>query len=629
MKTHKYHSILAFLAFCICTACTKDIGMEGLPQGKDYLKVYAIIGETATAEARNGETGGEETGGEGTTTPGNKDGYGTPMDELFSYKATNKGGGFVKGCQIGLYSVKNVNGVNNKERLVNEPLTFIEKENNIGDTRIAGFKSDKIEIASMTNLGPTFVYYPYSADNDIKTPPAETTNWEYPINIYKASNQTPSTSGDKNKVIDLLTATGGGTLNSTYGVVLYTFKHACSMLMIHRGEGFDKKETKVEVKIKNKLQAYISRTTGSFSLKFKEAESTAEIPTVFPTNFCEDYEINATTGEQDVYSVILPPGAIVEYIKMEDNFGTWQYIRPNDGDITLKEGWRQPVTVKMTGLYPTIYPHTISPWEDETIKIDNSSAPGIYDSEGFMGWVKAYNTYKKNNNNSDETTLETYGTKDEISGTWTFHLYTDIDFSEQSDAVSTTEYQYFIQTFTDKLEGHGHTLKNITLKKTDDNNNNNVGFISTLDGGSINNLKINGITVIATEYVDANPYVGTLAGSITDGSITNCKITGINLECKQGYAGALAGKASVGTFDTCLLEGELQLGKEATNDNNSYKLFGTKDESLKIEQSKINTSGVYVFKEIETSTGSGDDETGQEGEITTGGNTENNVEGGN
>lgn len=618
MKTYKYHSILAFLAFCICTACTKDIGMEGLPQGKDYLKVYAIIGETATAEARNGETGGEETGGEGTTTSENKDEYGTPMDELFSYKATNKGGGFVKGCQIGLYSVKNVNGVNNQERLVNEPLTFIEKENNIGDTRIAGFKSDEIEIASMTNLGPTFVYYPYSADNDIKTLPEGTTNWEYPINIYK----TPSPGGDKNQVIDLLTATGGGTLNSTYGVVLYTFKHACSMLMIHRGEGFDKKETEVEVKIKNKRQAYISGTTESFSLEFRGVtnESTAEIPTVFPTNFCKNYQINATTKEQDVYSVILPPGAIVEYIKMEDNFGTWQYIRPNDGDITLKEGWRQPVTVKMTGLYPTIYPHAISPWEDETIKIDNSSAPGIYDREDFIEWVNAYN--------NNETTLGTYGTKDENSDTWTFHLYTDIDFSEQPDASSTTEYQYFIKTFTDKLEGHGHTLKNITLKKTDDNNN-NVGFISTLNGGSINNLKINGITVTATENVDANTYVGTLAGSITDGSITNCKITGINLECKQGYAGALAGKASVGTFDTCLLEGELQLGKEATNDNNSYKLFGTKDESLTIELTKINTSGVYIFKEIETSTGSGDDETGQEGEITTGGNTENNVEGGN
>lgn len=624
MKTHKYHSILAFLAFCICTACTKDIGMEGLPQGKDYLKVYAIIGETATAEARNGETGGEETGGEGTTTPGNKDRYGTPMDELFSYKATNKGGGFVKGCQIGLYSVKNVNGVNDQERLVNEPLTFIEKENNIGDTRIAGFKSDEIEIASMTNLGPTFVYYPYSADNDIalEDRPTEIINWEYPINIYK----TPSSEGDQNQIIDLLTATSGGTLNSTYGVVLYTFKHACSMLMIHRGEGFDKKETKVEVKIKNKLQAYISRTTGSFSLKFRDVtnESTAEIPTVFPTNFCEDYEINATTGEQDVYSVILPPGAIVEYIKMEDNFGTWQYIRPNDGDITLKEGWRQPVTVKMTGLYPTIYPHTISPWEYETIKIDENSAPGIYNSEDFMGWVEAYSTYK--NNNSNKTTLETYGTKDE-TGTWTFHLYTDINFSEQPDAVSTTECQYFIQTFTDKLEGHGHTLKNITLKKTS-NTDSNVGFIGTLNGGSINNLKINGITVTATENVNASTYVGTLAGSITAGSITNCKITGINLECKQGYAGALAGQASAGTFDTCLLEGELQLGKEATNDE-SFKLFGYKYESLTIEPTKINTSGVYIFKEIETSTGSGDDETGQEGEITTGGNTENNVEGGN
>ena len=88
-----------------------------------------------------------------------------------------------------------------------------------------------------------------------------------------------------------------------------------------------------------------------------------------------------------------------------------------------------------------------------------------------------------------------------------------------------------------------------------------------------------------------------MVGTITDGSITKCKITGINIDCKNGKVGALAGKIETGTIETCLLEGNLQLGKEAITAENSKKLFGEMGTfDFNTDATDINTSGVYVFR---------------------------------
>lgn len=596
MKTLKKYSILSILSLCICAACTEDIGMEQISQGKGLLKVFAYIGEASTAQTKV-EGGTEETTPSENTE--NKDTYEVAMDEYYSYKATNNGGGFVEGCKIGMYSRKSTDGIDGNNRLVNEPLTFTHEETS-GSYRIAGFQSENIEIESMTNLGETFVYYPYSADNGNTN---ELSNeLKYKINIYVPNYN--ENNANKNKVIDLLTSTNSGSLNASYGVILYNFKHACSMLMIERGEGFENSTNdNVIVKIKNKLQAYVYSESGSFSLELEETQDES-IPSEFPTN--------VYTPEEDkkIYSVILPPEAEVEYIQMEDNFGTMQYIRPENGMI-LESGWKYPLTVKMNGITPTIYPHEILPWEDNEIEITKPA--GIYNIDGFKDWITAYNGNEANGNeaNRDET-LNKYGTKVDGGSQWTFHLYADIDLKEYTES--------FITTFKDNLEAHGHTISNIELQETtDDNNNVNVGFVGTLEGGSINNLKIDGISFNSTEV---NINVGTIAGNITNGSITNCKITGIDIESEYGNVGALAGSFTAGTIETCLLEGELRLGKNASNNN---KLFGVINGTYTPNQ--INTSGVFVFQsEVEPDTG--DTDTGDEGSDT-GDNTGNDTEGGN
>lgn len=589
MKAIIRNSILACLAFGIGTACTDESGVEGITGAKGYLEVFARIGEVSTAPSRGeGDTGAENT-------PSYKDIYGVQMNELYSYLSTDvAGGGFKDNCQIGIYSLNGTDGTGNNP-LVNTPLIF----------KGSSFVNEGIQIPSMTNLGKTFAYYPYSKINNV----IKTENG-YPIDIYIKDNNNPYYSTDnnnpdnKNKVIDLLTASNTGSLDD--GKIFYSFRHACSMLMIYRGDGFDSEyisNPTVKVKLKKGLEAFVVYETNKFILKTYPDEEAEQI---FETNYCESYQAVGQIEAKPVYSVILPPGAEVEYIQMMDNFGTMQYIYP-EKDLKLDGGYRYPVTVKMDGLFPTIYPHEINEWSDVKIVIDQKG--GIYTAEHLKGWMEAYDS-----DNQSDGSLTKYGIKDDKSGKWTFHLYADVDCSTIENCQS------FITTFTDCLEGHGHTLSNIKLTKKE---NGNIGFIGNLaDGGSINNLKIDGIS-ISGGTVD-NDCIGTIAGTITNGSITECKITGIEIYSEKGYVGSLAGKATSGTVDKCLLEGNLQLGKKAKIAADQ-KLFGEKAEGFTLGET--NTSGVYVFKaevdnaETGGNAGSADDDSGTDNvDDTTGGN---------
>lgn len=586
MKAIIRNSILACLAFGIGTACTDESGVEGITGAKGYLEVFARIGEVSTAPSRGeGDTGAENT-------PSYKDIYGVQMNELYSYLSTDvAGGGFKDSCQIGIYSLYGTDGTDTNP-LVNTPLIF----------KGSSFVNEGIQIPSMTNLGKTFAYYPYSEINsDIKTENG------YPIDIYIEENNNPYYKDNKNEVIDLLTASNTGSLDD--GKIFYSFKHACSMLMIYRGDGFDSEyisDPTVKVKLKKGLEAFVVYETNKFILKTYPDEEAEQI---FETNYCGSYEAVGQLEAKPVYSVILPPGAEVEYIQMMDNFGTMQYIYP-ENDMTLDGGYRYPVTVKLDGLFPTIYPHEIKVWTNETISISKND--GIYTTEDLKGWMDAYNS----DNQSDDQ-LKEYGTKDN-SGKWTFHIYADIDCSTIGDRQS------FIQIFKDRLEGHGHTLSNINLKKSDNSSTSeNIGFIGNLaDGGSINNLKIDGISI--SGGTDAVDCTGTMAGTITNGSITECKITGIEIYSEKGYVGSLAGKATSGTVDKCLLEGNLRLGKEVSIED-GQKLFGVKADNFTLGET--NTSGVYVFKaevdnaETGGNAGSAGDDSGiGNGDDTTGGN---------
>lgn len=594
MKAIIQNSILACLVFCLGTACTEEAGVETAINGKGYLEVYATIGEASTVRSRADNN------------TQNTDKFGVGMDNYFSYLSGSNT--FVNGCQIGLFSANGTDGNYDEGRLVNVPLTYTLPN---GET-YGSFVNEDIEISSMTNLGHTFAYYPYSAINDAPSQNGNSLTYDIDLYVHENGSNNPYNDGNKNKVIDLLKASNNGTISGWR--VNYTFSHACSMLTIERGIGFNGTDltgdnNEVVVKLRNGLKGYITRANNNSGTYFTfKVEIDDNAPTTFPANY---YEYTNNNEVIKTHSVILPPNAKVEYIKIKDDFGTWQYVRP-EGNIlqSLEAGNRYPVTVKLDGPSPTIYPHEITPWDDETISIENKNA-GIYDLDDLKGWMEAYK-------NNGDLSKYGYGTTVGDKTQWIFHLYADIDCSDL-----TGDYQYFIQTFKDRLEGHGHTLSNIHLKKSDNSStSDNIGLIGELNGGSINNLKIDGISI--SGGTDGDDCTGTIAGTITGGSITECKITGININCEKGLVGSLAGKATSGTVDICLLEGNLRLGKEVSIED-GQKLFGEKTESFILDET--NTSGVYVFKaevdnaETGENAGSpGDDSGTNNGDDTTGGN---------
>lgn len=585
MKTLKQYSILAFLSFCICTSCTENTGMDEMNStSKGYLEVFGSIGEGYSLQTRADDSETEASTGR------------APVDEYYSFKSTtnNKGGGFVDDCKIGIYSLNSTAGVFDENRLANTPLTYYG----------GSFKNEDIDITSMTNLGRTFAYYPYSNSNLDDNEATETNDLRYPIALEYGKDDPNKIPGDKNRVIDLLIATSSGSLNSQ-GKIYYSFTHACSMLMIYRGDGFvldsrdAEKNDEVVVKLKEGKKAFVSSIgKGNFKLLIEPDDNATNL--IYPTNVYIENEEDPEKA-RSVNTVILPPDAEIEYIIMTDMFGTKQYIYPEDLLNPMSAGKKQPVTVKLDGLEPTIFPHNIIDWEDVVIEITDQN-PGIYSLDQFNEWINAYN------NNNNESELESYGTK--VGDKWTFHIYSDIDFSD-IDPENQTTVQSFISEFTDNLEGHGHTLKNISLQQTGSTTTDtNFGFVGNLNGGSINNLKIDGISV--TGSVGENDCVGTIAGTVTSGSITNCKITGINIECEKGFAGALAGNITAGTIKTCLLEGNLKLGINAKNNpgDNSYKLFGQIGNGFEVSKDVINTVKVNVFQSgVESPTGT-DAETG-------------------
>lgn len=590
MKAIIQNSILACLAFCLGTACTEEAGLETAINGKGYLEVYATIGEASTVQSR-ADNNTQKT-----------DKSGVWMDNYYSYLSGSNT--FVNGCQIGLFSANGTDGVYDEGRLVNVPLTYKLS----GGETDGSFVNEDIEISSMTNLGHTFAYYPYSVINNAS--PQTGNSLEYAIDLYvhEDDNNNPYTGDNKNKVIDLLKASNNGTISGWK--INYTFSHACSMLTIERGIGFNEaNSTEVLVKLENGLQGYITRTTGNFTFDVKEDDSA---PVTFPANY---YTYTNNKNEViKIHSVILPPKAKVEYIKIMDDFGTWQYVRP-EGNIlqSLEAGNRYPVTVKLDGPSPTIYPHEIERWNDRIISVNSQNA-GIYNLDDLQGWIKAYND---GSNNDGDLTDYGYGTTSGDVTQWIFHLYADIDCSGLTE-----EYQYFIQTFKDRLEGHGHTLSNIKLTRLINSTSNNIGFVGELNGGSINNLKIDGISI--SGGTEDNDCIGTIAGTITNGSITECKITGIEIYSENGSVGSLAGNAIAGEVNKCLLEGNLRLGKEVSIED-GQKLFGKMETGFSLKET--NTSGVYVFKaevdnaETGGNAGSAGDDSGTgNGDDTTGGN---------
>ena len=597
IKTILRYGLLFSAAILGCTACSEDEGIgKGMNEESGYLRVMATIGDAVLVQTKGDEN-------EGTPTNSLKDRAGVPLDQLYSYSSSNDGNAFTSQSKIGMFSYRSIKGDEDDNNLKNLHLTHV----GVGNY----FQAD-IVIPSISNLGCTFAYYPYSTNNNVDNENLSTNKKKkYPIDIYAVGTEDNSeiyyAEGNNNKVVDLLVASNNGSIGSE-GMFMYNLRHACAMLVLYIGDGFDVDDDKITeeevvVKLKEKINVYAVSEGANWSLETEGNGTTTGDEVMLPMNKCDSYTLPGITKPSLVYSVILPPSAEIDYIKIKDKFGDWQYVKPKEGQTLfgkLEGGNKYPVTVELDGLEPTIYPHDITEWTDESITIEKVA--GIYNADDLQTWSE-----EMVKESPSEETLKKFGKKSD-DGKWTFYINDNIDCSNLPTADAPI--QSLLSTFDATLDGRGRTLSNLTLKKTADGGA-NIGLFGTLKG-TVTNLKIDNITIEGAtgEGASEETCIGTIAGVIEGGEVRSCKVTGISITSDAGHVGALAGKAKpgtsqpdsetrTGTVEKCTFEGRLFLGSGVTinSPETVRNLFGSMENGFGLTDfTTFNTEKIFILQ---------------------------------
>ena len=158
-----------------------------------------------------------------------------------------------------------------------------------------------------------------------------------------------------------------------------------------------------------------------------------------------------------------------------------------------------------------------------------------------------------------------------------------------------------ISNFNGVFDGNGHVIKNMYIysnvgKGYDESNEKNVGLFAILDGATIKNLKITEANINSDTDVD-KAYVGILAGSIKDTSLTNIVVDGnlkrsLNSSSRNEGTGLIAGKISNNgqIIDKIACIGSIEYG----NIRNNGGIFGIIE-----KDSIIDLNNIFVNAYIE------------------------------
>lgn len=368
------------------------------------------------------------------------------------------------------------------------------------------------------------------------------------------------------------------------------FHHIFSELIIMRGEGFDRVAD-------DKKGITVVLNGGYTRLRFidnpatngTEVRNMWKVPELFfDENDGLDQEDSrrweAWEGEpfrpyegldkKEAYYVILPniyeyripggqnilvPHTAVDYIEIFDNQGVLQRISSFTLDGETKQimnGWRYPLEIKMEGLVPTIYPFSISPWDD-TENVTDERTIGIKDESEFLEWLMAYNQYTSENKTGDfDDVFSKYGVKhinettQEV--TWHFYILDNLNFSGKKNVR--------ISKLTDVIDGLGNQLSNISIEDS---------FIEEISGkGLLSNLTFRGLTINNTTKSGLTNGIGAIANLLADdGSIINCDVDAtLKANCKVGM---MAGAVTGGTVDGCIFSG-LLIGRGSSSNPYRY-----------------------------------------------------------
>jgi len=113
------------------------------------------------------------------------------------------------------------------------------------------------------------------------------------------------------------------------------------------------------------------------------------------------------------------------------------------------------------------------------------------------------------------------------------------------------------KAFSGSIDGNGYTIINLSV--IDSFTYLNAGLFGSINGGTIKNLKVITSTQFGVNSTCAtgsnNTYAGVLVGSITNGTLINCSVSGkVNLKnstSSDGYCGGLVGYSKQSTIEAC------------------------------------------------------------------------------
>ena len=434
------------------------------------------------------------------------------------------------------------------------------------------FTSTEVANVALGKFGVTFAYFPFA--------PKE----KMPLNYVKSNGSSlvvPSGSQkgehyihiftEDGHIVDLLTAQ-----KMQYDNINYQFRHRFAMVLLFLGEGFSP-DTEGNEKLTVHLTYHV---LGAHILRkeidpFPYEDFPLTVDTVpldrasqydfgrssFTAPRVDDYTLLGGQEPRTVYPVILPAGAKIDYIEVKDKTGKPQRVKPTRGEALtgLEGGWKHPLTIRMEGITPTVYPHEIIDWNEQHVgEVDK--LPGIHSEEQFAVWLEVYNRNADNMESmttEDSTLLAQYGVynnEETLGPGWTFYLWNDIDCKDMKPDASGALIKALPEGVT--FDGKGYVLHNLMLDfEHTAPSSGRVGLIGEIRGGRLRNLHLDFVTV---RNMTADALSGCIAGCISGGEVYGCTVREAAMMCRDGVAGVLAGEMTGGRVSDCKFHGMVQ-----------------------------------------------------------------------
>ena len=431
------------------------------------------------------------------------------------------------------------------------------------------FTSTEVANVALGKFGVTFAYFPFA--------PKE----KMPLNYVKSNGSSlvvPSGSQkgehyihiftEDGHIVDLLTAQ-----KMQYDNINYQFRHRFAMVLLFLGEGFSP-DTEGNEKLTVHLTYHV---LGAHILRkeidpFPYEDFPLTVDTVpldrasqydfgrssFTAPRVDDYTLLVGQEPRTVYPVILPAGAKIDYIEVKDKTGKPQRVKPTRGEALtgLEGGWKHPLTIRMEGITPTVYPHEIIDWNEQHVgEVDK--LPGIHSEEQFAVWLEVYNRNADNMESmttEDSTLLAQYGVynnEETLGPGWTFYLWNDIDCKDMKPDASGALIKALPEGVT--FDGKGYVLHNLMLDfEHTAPSSGRVGLIGEIRGGRLRNLHLDFVTV---RNMTADALSGCIAGCISGGEVYGCTVREAAMMCRDGVAGVLAGEMTGGRVSDCKFHG--------------------------------------------------------------------------